>query len=99
MHLKRNHPRRYHEQPIQYTDPVTGSVCKANLYNSSNEGLYFESVAALEPGQKLLIRIQNRSPDPDISPEAFIVMPVDVVWCREVKSNHVSRFGTGVRFR
>ncbi len=69
--------------------------------NYSQNGLYFESESALQPGASILIRVQKNL-DADTAGnfrEGFRSMALgEVKWCKEFISEGSTCYGVGVKY-
>ena len=94
--LKRNYPRRYIEVPILYSD--NDGERHAKMYNTCVDGMYFETLLPLKPGDNIRIKIENPSPDLYYSPEAFTVKTAKVRWCSRIPDHDIYGYGVGVKY-
>ena len=74
---------------------------QGKMANYSQNGLYFESESALQPGTSILIRVQNNL---DVGrafefKEGFRSISLgEVKWCKEIISESSTYYGVGVRY-
>jgi len=66
------------------------------MYNFSEDGLYFESIHALEPESRITIMMPNYAPE-TAGPEAFQSYLVEIRWCQDRSEQEKPRYGVGVR--
>ena len=88
---KRAHDRFNHCTPIRYRRSTqAGDYQKAEMQNCSEGGMYFESDAALNPGETVHITCTN----------TYEGCQATVQWCRRhaPDSKHSKRFGIGVAY-
>ena len=89
---RRIQARENYEAPIIYAKYNDGDFHEATMYNSSQDGMYFESACDLRQG--LYVYIKLAEPGHDIClPGAYVGQ---VRWC--IKKNNASIYGIGVRF-
>ena len=89
-------PRTSYKAPIQYFHPQSDHYFNSSMYNFSEDGLYFESIHALEPNSKMTITMQNYSPGAS-GPEAFQSYLAEIRWCLDRSDQSSARYGVGVR--
>jgi len=94
--LKRNYPRRHVVVPIIYSDRQRDHT--ATMCNASVDGMYFETLLPLEPGDKISIKMENDTPDIYYSPEAFDVKPAKVRWCNRLSGSDNPAYGVGIQY-
>lgn len=95
---QRNFSRTYTELPIMFSDQLSNSYSDAHMYNTSAEGMYFESVFELPAGFDICIKCLNDAPDMDYAPEAYKICHAKVVWCKQVENKTPHHYGVGVKF-
>ncbi len=96
--VQRNFARHYFEFPIMFADYNSKTFFDAKMYNSSTDGMYFESTYYLQPGFDIHIKKPNKMPDLDYAPEAYKTVQAKVMWCKEVELSDSSKYGIGVQF-
>lgn len=95
-YTKRAYPRCAHEAPIMCTDYDTRKYYHAKIYNSSLEGLYFESYKSLQPESDIYIKMINYAPDTP-GPEAYRAYRAKVKWCKKIDKSVPYRYGIGIK--
>jgi len=83
--------RSCHEYIIKLEDDMTLSPYFAVSYNRSETGMYFKSLFELHPGTHILIRTDDYTWNHNI-------IPAKVVWCKELGTTTIFRYGVGVEF-
>jgi hypothetical protein len=80
-----------------YANYNTEKYYRAQMYNSSVAGMYFESDNALDPGSGICIKMVSYVPDADVS-EAYKFYQAKVRWCKNIAKTDASRYGVGVQY-
>ena len=88
--------RTLYEAPIQYYQSQSDHYFNSRMYNFSEDGLYFESIHALEPESRITIMMPNYAPE-TAGPEAFQSYLVEIRWCQDRSEQEKPRYGVGVR--
>ena len=91
---KRDCARFYHEAPVVIEQCGTGLYYEARVYNSSLQGMYFESDLALVPGTRVNLWLSALPEDslPEIS-------SAEVRWNEEIFGAVVLfNYGTGIKY-
>ena len=91
---KRDCARLYHEAPVVIEQCGTGLYYEARMYNSSLQGMYFESDLALVPGTRVNLWLSVLPEDslPEIS-------SAEVRWNEEIFGAVVLfNYGTGIKY-
>ncbi len=91
---KRDCARFYHEAPVVIEQCGTGLYYEARVYNSSLQGMYFESDLALVPGTRVNLWLSALPEDslPEIS-------SAEVKWNEEIFGAVVLfNYGTGIKY-
>lgn len=68
----------------------------AKMCNLSDEGMYFESDYALQPGSDIYIKVVSRQ-DQDLRQVSDNNYKAKVKWCKEIADSFPSSFGVGVQ--
>jgi hypothetical protein len=67
------------------------------MYNTSPNGMYFESERALQPETDICIKMATHlSEEPE--PEAFKVCRARVKWCEKINKSGISCYGIGIQY-
>lgn len=93
---RRLHTRKYYESPVLYKKAGQANFHEAVMYNSSVDGLYFESDYALMPGTELSIKIVDKTSKifGAIAGDTYRVI---VRWCQDRAIYNEYCFGVGVQ--
>ncbi|MDM8526532.1 PilZ domain-containing protein, partial [Desulfococcaceae bacterium HSG8] len=89
--------RDYNEARITYAIYGTENFVDAEVLNTSEGGMYFESGHDLHPGSEICIKMRDYSPDTH-GPEACDGYRAEVMWCRKIFKGDTTCYGVGVRF-
>ena len=96
---KRAYSRKTYEAPIMYTNYDTENYRPAKMYNTSLNGMYFESERALQPESDICIkRATHLSEAPE--PEVCKACPCRgrVKWCEKINKSGISCYGIGLQY-
>jgi Tfp pilus assembly protein PilZ len=91
----RKHARFEHQSIIRHEDLDEGIYASSRMFNFSKDGLYFESNAVLEAGEKIFIGIEN-SPYVD-NPGTYECYHAEICWRQELEYSRF-KYGYGVRY-
>ena len=94
---KRVHSRDALEAPIMYTNYDTENYCPAKMYNTSLNGMYFESERALQPESDICIKMVTHSSEEPGS-EACKAFRARVKWCEKRNKGGISCYGIGIQY-
>lgn len=94
---RRLNSRSYYKAPINYATFYSENYYEATMFNSSDEGMYFESDSAVRQGSYIYIKMINFSPDIYV-PGAYKAYVAQVRWCRKVNDSGDVMYGSGVRY-
>ncbi|MFP4305955.1 MAG: PilZ domain-containing protein [Desulfococcaceae bacterium] len=94
---QRSFTRNHFQAPILFTPCTTEEECAAVMHNSSVGGMYFEANRPMAPGEGVVIRMADFTPDP-YWPEASDHYVGEVRWCVEREADPDPVYGIGVRF-
>ena len=94
---KRAYSRKTYEAPIMYTNYDTENYCPAKMYNTSLNGMYFESESSLQPESDICIkRVTHLSEEPE--PEVCKACRARVKWCEKINKSGISCYGIGLQY-
>jgi hypothetical protein len=96
---KRAYSRKTYEAPIMYTNYDTENCCPAKMYNTSLNGMYFESERALLPESDICIwRVTHLSEalEPEVCKDCLCRGRVK--WCEKINKSGISCYGIGVQY-
>jgi hypothetical protein len=96
---KRAYPRKNYEAPIMYTNYDMENYRPAKMYNTSLNGMYFESGRALQPESDICIkRVTHLSEAPEL--EVCKACPCwgRVKWCEKINKSGISCYGIGLQY-
>jgi hypothetical protein len=94
---KRAHSRNAYEAPIMYTNYDTENYCPAKMYNTSLNGMYFESERALQPESDICIKMVTHLSE-ETEPEACKACRARVKWCQKIDKSGISCYGIGIQY-
>jgi hypothetical protein len=94
---KRVYSRKRYVAPIMYANYTAEKYYRAQMYNSSVAGMYFESDDALQPGAGVCIKMVNYVPETD-GTEAYRFYQAKVKWCKNIAKADASYYGVGVQY-
>jgi hypothetical protein len=80
-----------------YANYTREKYYRAQMYNSSVTGMYFESDDALGRGEGICIKMVNYAPETD-GPEAYRFYQAKVKWCKNIAKADASYYGVGVQY-
>lgn len=95
--IKRAHSRRKYEAAIRYGNFNADVYFDARTYNSSMDGMYFESVHGPRPKSDIYIQMLNYTPEGE-GPEAYRFYRAKVKWCKQIVDPRGSSYGVGVQY-
>ena len=85
---KRNSERFYLKAPIKYRSLNVNETGKANMFNCSERGLYFETNSPLKPGVEVVVSATGQ--------DKFF--RASIKWCRRVGPIDKSIYGVGAQY-
>lgn len=94
---RRSYSRSRYEAPILFSVGEKREFHPARMFNSSVDGMYFETDHVLSPEEDVFIRMVNYSPE-SYGPEAYDGYLATVKWCRAVEDEKQETFGIGVQY-
>lgn len=94
---KRKSQRHNHEASIVYAYHNSDEFYNAKMCNFSNDGLCFESSAAIEPGADIYVMMEEFAPD-TIGSEIYDGYLAEVRWCQRLAEVDPTLYHVGVKY-
>lgn len=95
---RRSSPRDCRESPIFVANKSSGDYSSAVMYNSSCDGMYFETSCHIQDGQEVYVKVENK--ESKVSKEDICRQYLaKVKWCRNISTEeNKPYFGFGICF-